>query len=70
MVPNEKGEFKYFEEAARRSVEAVTVPPLPTNATKGVARPTGVGSDWTLMTDAKGNSAWVSPDRKTFKEAK
>jgi hypothetical protein len=66
----EKGEFKYFEEAARRSVEAVTVPPLPTNATKGVARPTGVGSDWTLMTDAKGNSAWVSPDRKTFKEAK
>ena len=66
----EKGEFKPFEEAARRKVEAVTVPPLPTNATKGVARPTGVGSDWMLMTDAKGNSAWVSPDRKTFKEAK
>jgi hypothetical protein len=66
----EKGAFKPFEEAARRSVEAVTVPPLPTNATKGVARPTGVGSDWVLMTDAKGNSAWVSPDHKTFKEAK
>jgi hypothetical protein len=31
----EKGEFKPFEEAARRSVEAVTVPPLPTNAIKG-----------------------------------
>ena len=66
----EKGEFKPFEEAARRNVEAVTVPPLPTSAAKGAARPTGVGSDWTLMTDAKGNSAWVSPDRKSFKEAK
>jgi hypothetical protein len=66
----EKGEFKPFEEAARRKVEAVTVPPLPTTTAKGAARPTGVGSDWMLMTDAKGNSAWVSPDRKTFKEAK
>jgi hypothetical protein len=28
----EKGEFKNFEEAARRKVEAVTVPPLPTGA--------------------------------------
>ena len=66
----EKGEFKPYEEAARRKVEAVTVPPLPTSAPKGTVRPTGVGSDWTLMTDAKGNSAWVSPDRKSFEEAK
>jgi len=66
----EKGDFKPFEEAARRRVEAVAVPPLPTSAAKGAARPTGVGSDWTLMQDAEGNSAWVSPDRKSFKEAK
>jgi hypothetical protein len=30
----EKGEFKPFEEAARRRVEAVTVPPLPTTEAK------------------------------------
>lgn len=33
-------------------------------------RPAGVGADWTLMTDKNGNKAWVSPDRKTFKEVK
>jgi hypothetical protein len=30
----EKGEFKPFEKAARRKVEAVTVPPLPTTEAK------------------------------------
>ena len=35
----------------------------------GAARPDGVGPNWTFETDAKGNSAWVSPDRKSFKEA-
>lgn len=34
------------------------------------ARPAGVGADWTLMTDRNGNKAWVSPDRKSFKEVK
>lgn len=34
------------------------------------ARPAGVGEDWTLMTDKNGNKAWVSPDRKSFKEVK
>lgn len=34
------------------------------------ARPAGVGADWTLMTDKNGNKAWVSPDRKSFKEVK
>lgn len=34
------------------------------------ARPAGVGPDWTLMTDKNGNRAWVSPDRKSFKEVK
>ena len=33
-------------------------------------RPAGVGADWTLMTDKNGNKAWVSPDRKSFKEVK
>lgn len=33
-------------------------------------RPAGVGADWQLMTDASGNKAWVSPDKKSFKEVK
>lgn len=33
-------------------------------------RPEGVGPDWTLMTDKNNNKAWVSPDRKSFKEVK
>ena len=35
----------------------------------GAARPAGVGANWTFETDAAGNTAWVSPDRKSFKEA-
>lgn len=38
--------------------------------TDGAARPAGVGADWALMTDKNGNKAWVSPDRKSFKEVK
>jgi len=34
------------------------------------ARPKGVGPDWELKQDAKGNRAWVSPDGKSFKEVK
>jgi hypothetical protein len=34
------------------------------------ARPAGVGANWTFERDAAGNTAWVSPDRKSFKEAK
>jgi hypothetical protein len=33
-------------------------------------RPEGVGADWTLMTDKNNKKAWVSPDRKSFKEVK
>jgi hypothetical protein len=33
-------------------------------------RPEGVVADWTLMTDKNNNRAWVSPDRKSFKEVK
>ena len=39
-------------------------------AAPAAARPTGVGADWQLMTDASGNKAWVSPDKKSFKEVK
>ena len=35
----------------------------------GAARPAGVGPNWTFETDEAGNNAWVSPDRKSFKEA-
>jgi hypothetical protein len=33
-------------------------------------RPAGVGANWTFERDASGNTAWVSPDRKSFKEAR
>lgn len=33
-------------------------------------RPAGVGADWTLQQDAKGNKAWVSPDKTKFVEVK
>jgi hypothetical protein len=32
--------------------------------------PPGVGTDWTLKTDAKGNKAYVSPDNSKFVEVK
>ena len=40
------------------------------NARPAAARPAGVGADWTYEVDSKGNKAWVSPDRKRFKEVK
>lgn len=43
--------------------------PAPSRAQQA-ARPQGVGADWTLKQDAKGNKAWVSPDGKSFKEVK
>lgn len=50
------------------STAPITVPPLSKGA--GAARPAGVGANWTFERDAAGNTAWVSPDRKSFKEAK
>jgi hypothetical protein len=54
------------------STTPISVPPLATGkaAGAGAARPAGVGTNWTLERDAAGNTAWVSPDRKSFKEAK
>lgn len=50
------------------STAPIKVPPL-SSVMGGAARPTGVGANWTLERDAAGNTAWVSPDRKSFKEA-
>jgi hypothetical protein len=50
---------------AAPATAAPAVAPPPT-----AARPAGVGANWTFETDAAGNTAWVSPDRKSFKEAR
>jgi hypothetical protein len=42
----------------------------PASRPAAAARPAGVGADWTYEVDSKGNKAWVSPDRKRFKEVK
>ena len=49
------------------STTPIKVAPLATGQI--AARPAGVGVNWTLERDAAGNTAWVSPDRKSFKEA-
>jgi hypothetical protein len=64
-----------FKDIPKSSIEgmglrtAPDVPPL-SSITKGAARPAGVGANWTFESDAAGNKAWVSPDRKSFKEVK
>jgi len=40
------------------------------NTTSNTGLPPGVGTDWTLKTDAKGNKAYVSPDNSKFVEVK
>jgi hypothetical protein len=49
------------------SLEPVKVPKRASSVT-AEARPSGVGINWTLHSDANGNKAWVSPDRKQIKE--
>jgi hypothetical protein len=51
------------------STTPINVPPLST-VKSGGGRPEGVGPNWTFENDAAGNKAWVSPDRKSFKEVK
>jgi hypothetical protein len=50
----------------------IKLPSRPSTPAPGAAaaRPAGVGANWTFERDAAGNTAWVSPDRKSFKEAK
>ena len=63
----EAGELdRYFSATNRRKFKA-EIPEAPKAAG---GRPSGVGADWTIMTDANGNRAWVSPDRKSFVEVK
>jgi hypothetical protein len=38
--------------------------------TGGQARPAGVGPDWKLEKDSKGNKAWVNPSRTKFVETR
>jgi len=40
------------------------------NESTNTKLPAGVGADWTLKTDAKGNRAYVSPDNSKFVEVK
>jgi hypothetical protein len=54
--------------AAGQAAPAPTAPAAVAPPT-AAARPAGVGANWTFETDAKGNNAWVSPDRKSYKEA-
>jgi hypothetical protein len=49
------------------SLEPVRVLKRASSVTEGV-RPSGVGANWTLLVDANGSKAWVSPDRKQIKE--
>jgi hypothetical protein len=64
-----------FKDIPQSSIEgmglrtAPDVPPL-SAAKSSASRPEGVGPNWTYESDASGNKAWVSPDRKSFKEAK
>jgi hypothetical protein len=51
------------------STTPIKVPPLSSGTAKAAARPEGVGANWTFERDKAGNTAWVSPDRKSFKEA-
>jgi hypothetical protein len=60
---------KSATEGTGLSLEPIKVPPL-SSITKSAARPAGVGANWTFESDAAGNKAWVSPDRKSFKEVK
>jgi len=50
------------------STAPIKVPAL-SSVMGGATRPAGVGNNWTFESDAAGNKAWVSPDRKSFKEA-
>jgi hypothetical protein len=53
---------------ATSTTPTATAPRAPSRAQQ--ARPKGVGPDWELKQDAKGNRAWVSPDGKSFREVK
>ena len=61
LMQQRKGQFGISDMAAEDTLPA---------APSASDRPEGVGADWTLMTDKNNKKAWVSPDRKSFKEVK
>ncbi len=72
-VENWNRRFKEIPKSATEGLgiqAAPGVPPLSSGAKAAAAapRPAGVGANWTFENDAAGNKAWVSPDRKSFKE--
>ena len=74
MVKESRNRIDSFEDTRKEMAAKVRGQPAPTAPAAvapptAAARPAGVGPNWTFETDAKGNSAWVSPDRKSFKEA-
>jgi hypothetical protein len=70
-VENWNRRFKEIPKSATEGLgikAAPDVPPLSSGAKAAASRPAGVGANWTFESDAAGNKAWVSPDRKSFKE--
>jgi hypothetical protein len=71
-VENWNRRFKEIPKSATEGLgiqAAPDVAPLSSGAKAAAApRPAGVGANWTFENDAAGNKAWVSPDRKSFKE--
>jgi len=71
-VENWNRRFKEIPKSATEGLgikAAPDVPALSSGAKAAAApRPAGVGANWTFENDAAGNKAWVSPDRKSFKE--
>jgi hypothetical protein len=64
---NGQGGKSLFErsELKKYNVDTSNAPPATTSKL-----PSGVGPDWVLKTDAKGNRAYVSPDNSKFVEVK
>jgi len=74
MVKESRNRLDSFEDtrkemAAKVKGQPAATAPAAVAPPTAAARPAGVDANWTFETDAKGNSAWVSPDRKSFKEA-
>jgi len=70
IATTRKTDFKerYLLPETQRALTTAATPAATPTPPAAAARPTGVGANWTLETDSKGNRAYVSPDRKSFKE--
>jgi hypothetical protein len=63
---SDQGGKSLFERPELKKYKVDTSKPSPSTN----ALPAGVGADWVLKTDAKGNRAYVSPDNSKFIEVK